>query len=179
MNIPLKKIEYLFIIISTAVAMGLGAIILFIVLFLSGAGENKPITNPKDYTQAINSIKQQDKISHFPKNIPAEAEDVQLYCYTSDLHGELFQLRFKINKEYIKNELKKYSFINTDTKIGIRQNIYHMPFMNKEDLKNFTFYVLKNQENEYFFDEYFPYSNGIGISKNMDYIMYYYIEPGD
>ena len=45
--------------------------------------------------------------------------------------------------------------------------------------ENLTFYVLENEDNKYCYKQYFPYFTGIGADKNLENIVYYYIEPSD
>ena len=137
-------------------------------------------TNPNKYLQAIKAIKHQEKISHFPKTIPLNAKKIQMYCYTSDYNGEVFVLKFKIDKMYIEQELKKHKFLNSDTPIGTPQNIYFVyTDNNRINVDNTTWYVINNEKNKQIYKDYFPYYSSIGISNNMDYIIYYYIEPVD
>lgn len=149
-------------------------------IFLSYQSDKYTFTNPKDYIKAIKSIKQEEKISHFPKTIPTEAKKIQMYCYTSDYNGEIFILKFYINKEYIEQELKNHKFLNSDTPIGTNQEIYYI-FTNNNRIKinNTTWYVIDNEDNKNIYPKYFPYYSGIGISNNLDFIIYYYITPSD
>lgn len=137
-------------------------------------------TNPHNYSRAIKTIKHKEKISHFPKTIPPNAEKIQMYCYTSDSNGEAFILKFKINKKYIEQELKQHKFLNPDTPIGTSQDIYYIfTDNNRINIDNTTWYVLDNKENKQIYKKYFPYYSSIGVSNNMDFIIYYYIEPQD
>ena len=45
------------------------------------------------------------------------------------------------------------------------------------DSNNMTFYVLNNDANREYYETNFPYFNGIGINKNYNEILYYYICP--
>ena len=154
-------------------------IILFLILLL--IPKSKPISKIQDYTECINAIQNKEKITHFPKIIPTNAK-AQLYCYPAEYNGqgELVILRLTTDKTYIEYELKSHTFLNSQTPIGTGQNIYNMPTetvgIPKEDL---TFYVLKNKDNEYYYKTYFPYFTGIGVDKNLENIVYYYIEPSD
>ena len=138
------------------------------------------IKNPKNYAKAQSIIKQQGKISHFPKTIPADAKNVQMYCYTSDYSGEVFILKFYINKKYIEQELQNNKFLNSNTPVGTHQDIYYIfTDNNRIKIDNTTWYVLDNEENKQIYPNYFPYYNSIGVSNNLDFIIYYYIAPGD
>jgi hypothetical protein len=140
-----------------------------------------PIQRITDYEKCIEAVINKDKIRHFPKSIPAEAKSY-LYCYPANYErqGELVILRLTANKSYIQKEMSTQTFLNSETPIGTVQNIYNMPtetvgISNKE----LTFYVLKNEDNEYYYKTYFPYFTGIGVDKNLENIVYYYIDPSD
>ena len=52
--------------------------------------------NPKDYQVIKEKIVAQDKIKHFPKEIPANATEILMYGYqNTDFYGEEFLLSFK------------------------------------------------------------------------------------
>ena len=151
--------------------------LIFAVLF---SGQHKTITNPKQYKKALNMIEIQDEIRHFPKEIPSNAKNVKMYNYTSDSNGEFFLLQFKIDKDYIEQELKKNDFINKHSPIGIPQDIYH--FYSFHGIKPdgcYTLYVIDNAYNRDVYNDYFPYYSGIGISNNFDHILYYYFNLED
>lgn len=155
-------------------------IIFSLYLFIINTSSSHIYKNPRKYSQAIKAIKQQEKISHFPKTIPTDAEKIQMYCYTSDYDGEIFLLKFYINKEYIKQELKQHKFLNSDTLIGTYQDIYYIyTDNNRISIDNTTWYVIDDKENKQIYPKYFPYYSGIGISNELNYIIYYYIEPSD
>lgn len=137
------------------------------------------ITNLKQYENALSRIKEQDMIAHFPKSIPLNAKDIKLYFRMSDYGTDIYLLEFKTNNEYIKSELKKNNFINPDTSIGEKQKLYH--FYSTKHIKpdKYTFYVINNEKNRRIINQYFPYYSGIGVSKNLDYILYYYFCPED
>ena len=151
---------------------------LLVFLLISGS---EPISKIEDYTKCIKMVQNKEKIAHFPKIIPSNVK-AQLYCYPAryDGQGELVILRLTTDKTYIENELKAHTFLNSQTLVGTVQNIYNMPtdFVGISN-KDVTFYVLKNEDNEYFYEKYFPYFTGIGVDKNLENIVYYYIEPDD
>lgn len=149
-------------------------------IFLISVHENFSTSNPQKYNKAIKAIERQEKIYHFPKKIPFNAEDIQFYCYTDSFNGEVMLLKFKIDKKFILKELKTYKFINQDTKLGTKQKIYFMPSdKNRIISDNYTFYVIDDQENREYYKQYFPYFSGIGVSPDLKYILYYYINPKD
>ena len=43
--------------------------------------------------------------------------------------------------------------------------------------ENLTYYILDAKDNFNEDDRYFPYFTGIGVDKNYEYILYYYIKP--
>ena len=164
------------------------SIIIGITIFIAVIGialflipNTEPVSKIKDYEKCLELVLNKDKISHFPKSIPTGAKSY-LYCYPADYEGqgELVILRLTTDKSYIQKELNSHTFLNSEIPIGTAQNIYNMPTetvgISKEDL---TFYVLKNADNKYYYKTYFPYFTGIGVDKNMENIVYYYIDPSD
>ena len=164
------------------------SIIIGITIFIAVIGialflipNTEPVSKITDYEKCLVAVLNKDKIRHFPKSIPAGVKSY-LYCYPADYEGqgELVILRLTTDKSYIQKELNSHTFLNAETKIGTSQEIYFMPTENVEiSNKELTFYVLKDKDNEAFYKTYFPYFTGIGVDKNMENIVYYYIEPSD
>ena len=161
--------------------------IVVIILFIAGVitylyitAEPSEYTDPKNYQTIKEKIEKQDKLSHFPNNIPTEAKDIELFGFNSMPYGgEALMLSFSANKEYINNELKKYDFVNKNDKIGKEQKLYHVYKMNdKFNEKDYTYFVIKNADNEQA-PNIFPYYNGIGVNKDKTRILYYYMMYGD
>ena len=135
----------------------------------------------QDYSTCLEEHYYKEGISHFPKTIPEYAKDVRLRCFPCTSAGGQgsILLKYKADKNYIESELKKHEYINPDDPIGAPQKIYSMPSkfigIDPEDM---TYYPIKNPSNESANERgYFPYYSGIGVSKNMDYILYYEIVP--
>ncbi len=79
---------------------------------------SKEYTAPKDYQVIKEKIVKQEKIKHFPKTIPHNAKNVELYGFSNMPYaGEAIMLSFFIDKEYVESELKKYDYINKKDKI--------------------------------------------------------------
>ena len=134
----------------------------------------------KDYLVIKEKIEKQDEIKHFPAKIPANATEVAMYGYTDmPYNGEMLLLEFKIDRQYIEKELSKYDFRNKKDKIGTKQKLYINPKIGSIDTQNFTYFVLKEPNNERGFREYFPYYNGIGVNGEQNKILYYHIYPAD
>ncbi len=142
--------------------------------------------NPQEYIQAKESINEQYRIEHFPAQIPSEAKNIHFYKHCNSWFGsERMLLEFDINKEYIDKELKKYIFIKKD-KLPKDQDYfsdyeyhkygYMLPNSNF-DIKNFTFYVINNRDNENPPEHQFPYHYGIGVNEYHNRIIYYYDCP--
>ena len=176
----MKKLKPLF-----KVLLIISGIILLLIVLLFAAFiiilytiSPKPIKDVDKYSECLYFVKNKDKIKHFPIKIDVDKKDADLYCrYAEGSNYELVLLALKTDKNYIKRELKSHSFLNSDTPLGTKQKIYHMPSeavgITSEYL---TYYVL--DDNNYNENEpYFPYFTGIGISKDMSYILYYYINP--
>lgn len=167
------------IVLSVIIGIAIFIAVIGIALFL--IPNTEPVSKIKDYGKCLEAVLNKDKIRHFPKSIPTGAKSY-LYCYPADYEGqgELVILRLTTDKSYIEKELSVHSFLNAETKIGTSQKIYFMPteyvgISNKE----LTFYVLKDKDNESFYKTYFPYFTGIGVDRNLENIVYYYIEPSD
>lgn len=140
----------------------------------------KTYRQPKDYQKALNQIHSQNKIIHFPSEIPNDAENIQFYSSISENDEEIILLKLKTNNNYINKELSKYKFLNSDTALGTPQKIYHMyTDNNRIKIDGLTWYVINDDENRKFYQKYFPYYSGVGINKNLDEILYYYIRFGD
>ena len=137
-------------------------------------------TEPKDYQIIKEKITRQDKITHFPKVIPPNVMNVELFGYSSmPFSGEAIMLSFNTDKEYIDNELKKYDFINKNDKLGQEQKLYHVYKMNENfNEKDYTYYVINDKENRQI-PKLFPYFSGIGVNKKKSKILYYYMMYGD
>ena len=103
-----------------------------------------------------------------------------MYCFPSryEYDGALILLKLKADKKYIENEFHKNKFLNSKTKVGTVQKIYNMPSERVGiEQDQLTYYVLDDKYNYDENGEYFPYFTGIGIDKNYEYILYYYIRP--
>ena len=163
--------------------VSVGAFILLIAGFIGYlyiTAEPSEYTDPKDYLIIKEKIEKQDKIKHFPKMIPTEAKEVELYGFSSMPYaGEALMLSFSADKKYIDNELKKNDFINKKDKIGKEQKLYNVYKMNdKFNEKDYTYFVLRNADNIQA-PNIFPYYNGIGVNKENSRILYYYMMYGD
>ena len=178
MKSTIKRILKYFFITLLILLIISGVFILFaIYLFLNSHTVYKNIRN---YNKCIESEYYQERIKHFPKTIPDNVYEAKLYCCPSrfEYDGASILLKLKVDKEYIKNEISTHKFSNAKTPVGTRQKIYHMPSeivgIERDKL---TYFVLNDESNYNEGEEYFPYFTGIGIDKNYEYIMYYYIRP--
>ena len=138
-------------------------------LFFSGLFE-RPVTGIKDYDYALTSIGLQDRIKHFPSQIPKNASNIKLYKYTHNWFGsEEIYLYFDTDKDYIDKELSKYTF----------QKIQG-PYENKEDYEYFfrivgSYKLRKEGYKVYIIKADTGFSYGIAVKGNQ--IMYYYSYP--
>lgn len=175
----LKKILKFILIALLVLIIVLGLFVAFVIYsFLKGSTVYK---NVRDYNKCIESEYYQESIKHFPKTIPDNVYEANLYCCPSRFEYDraLILLKLKVDKEYIKNELSNHKFLNSKTPVGTVQKIYHMPTEKTVgiDRNKLTYYVLDDKYNYNEDAEYFPYFTGIGIDKNYEYILYYYIRP--
>ena len=164
----------------------LAIIIIILLLFLAfqyflWSMKPKIYKNPKDYQVVKEKIVAQDKIKHFPKEIPANATEILMYGYqNTDFYGEVFLLSFKTDREFIEKELKKYDFWNKNDKIGTKQKIYHMYKITDDfNPEDYTYFLIKDLNSERYYKKYFPLLNGIGVDGKHNKILYYHIIPED
>lgn len=137
----------------------------------------------QDYPTCLEKNYYKENIKHFPKTIPEKAEEIEFYCFPAlyERDGSLIMLKYKADKNYIESELKKHEFLNSDEPIGSIQKTYNMhPELVGLEAKDITYYALKTEDNEYAQERgYFPHYTGIGVSNDMNYILYYTITPDD
>ena len=136
--------------------------------------------NIDNYKEAINSIKAQKCIEHFPKTIPDEAHNIQFNKENNSWFGsEAITLKFDINKKYIENELKKYKFNYKENING--KNLHKIDAMMTDNGRikpeGFTLYVINDRESEAPKQNSFPYHYGIAVNKESSQIIYYYTCP--
>lgn len=149
---------------------------LFVSILLALMDSGYPITEVKYYEKALSKITDKYRIEHFPKHIPNEAYNVELYEMSGGFFGsEYITLKFNIDKKTIENELKKYKFIKTVE----NNNILFQPSTDngRINLDDFTLYIINDRENENLAGHHFPYHYGIGVNKDYSQIVYYYICP--
>lgn len=176
-----KKTKIILITIITVILILFTSIFLFLCVISHWLFPPLEVTrDPAEYEQTISRLMRQEKIKFLPHKIPKEACEVQFYSYSSPMDGERVLLKFKANKDYIKNELKTHKFLNADTPLGAKQEIYFIPSEHaKISVEGFTWYVIKDKENEDYYKKYFPYFTSIGVDKKLEYIIYYYMLPND
>ena len=175
-----SSVKYLLIFSIPAVIIPLLTLVILVillVLFLLPP----TYTDIKDYQKCLDKVYHKEEIKHFPKMIPAGAKEVRMYCDPDEfmIDEGAIVLGYKINKSYIEEEFKKHKYLNQDVSVGTSQEIRYIPSekigINSHDL---TYYVVKTPNNEWSFKKgFFPYFSGIGVSKDMDYILYYAINP--
>lgn len=138
---------------------------------------DKTFSDPSAYIEALNSIKCQSCIEHFPREIPKNAKDVQLYKSQSSLHGGIdMLLKFNIEETYIKNEIikSKYIKIEKPTDYTFFYESIVAGCDKKIEMNDFTFYVIKDKS---FDDPHLSantYSYGIGVNEKLNEIIYYF-----
>ena len=124
--------------------------------------------NPKYYTNILKYFPQEN-IIQFPKRIPCNAKNVQLYSEIFSFFGsQEIVLKFDADKQYIENELKKYKFKSKET-----PQHYAFSTMGGENIKidDFTLYVIDGGLDRW------AKNYGIGVNKDFNQILYYYTNP--
>ena len=108
----------------------------------------------------------QDKIYHFPQNIPKNTKNVQLYSEICNFFGsQEVVLKFDADKQFIKSELKKYKFKSIE-------NTSHYAFSTmggrKIKVDDFMLHVIDGGLGRW------AKNYGIGVNKEFNQILYYY-----
>lgn len=171
----IKTLSVIFSILAIIGLLILSFIAFFVICFNIAA---KEYTDVKDYNKAKNSICEKDFIKHFPKEIPNNAKDIQLYKSANPFFGsEKILLVFKIDKKYINDEINKIKPIKN---IGPYSNIkeYKDNYVKgiifnsySFDQTNFKFYIIgDNSINK----SNFHLEYGIAVNDKTNQILYYY-----
>lgn len=161
--------------IIIVVQIFLGFSVLIAMMFL---GTDTYFENPNDYEKALKSIHFQKRIAHFPRVIPDEAKDIQLYKSSNSWFGsEDLMVKFSINKKYIDDELKKYKFISIEKWQNSEYNPARRFYSGNINIDDFTFYIINDKNNEIPNEHSFLYHYGIGVNKDFNKIIYYYTCP--
>jgi len=130
----------------------------------------------RDYASTVSSMRQ-DRVGHFPRKVPQEANDVAMKLDgTSWFGSEDLYLKFKTNKEYIENELQKHEYVKVVKYKDLKPFEYSFYF-NDVDLGDYTLYVINDREHENLPEHHFPYHFGIGVNSDKTEILYYYENP--
>ena len=140
---------------------------------------NKVYDNPKDYTKALSTIGWQERIAHFPQQLPNNALNVEIFKDSQSVFGsEAITLKFTIDSEYIENELKKYKYVDIKNYSSYNSE---QPFIESDNgrikIDGCKLYVINDREHEKLEGHHFPYSYGFCIFKDKNQIIYYYTNP--
>ena len=153
--------------------------IIYILSFLQYAKNNndwyyKSYNDISDYKIAKKNIDCNKCIKHFPKIIPSYLKNVQFYQYSNYWWGsEGIFLKFKVNKDYIKNEFKNKKFTivvdkNSNFFYDSERNSIQFNKTELFDIDDFKFFVIEKSNNKEF---------GIAINDKNNEVLYYYIKP--
>lgn len=151
----------------------------FILAFVELGDISITENNIQNYEHTI-SYKHSTRTAHFPRKIPEQATDVNLEIENCVFFGsERIYLKFKADRAYIDNEIKKYSYVNTmkDGKCSSECKYSYNFYTNKIDLDGLTFYIINDREHEDLPGHHFPYHYGIGVNYDTNEILYYYECP--
>lgn len=146
--------------------------ILSFILYMNNTKDIDKIYNKiNTYDEAVKSIKARSRIKHFPPTIPYNAKNVKLYKNSNSFFGsEWILLSFEIDKKYIDDELKKYSFIETENNKYNPMRDYAVNNLNLNKT-NFKFYTIGNNSTD---KNNFPLEYGIAVNDKTNTILYYY-----
>ncbi len=129
--------------------------------------------NPNDYIKALNSIYYQEYIQHFPEKIPGQATEILLSKTSCIFRGhEEIILRFKIDKNYIDNELLKHSYKYIET--AENKTYRHNSFDFSLNMDKFTLYIINDSLSKKK-EGIAPSHYGIAVNHKTNEIAYYYI----
>ena len=152
-----------FIILIVQILIGL-----FVLSFFALINEEYMSDKPEFYEEVITNFPE-ERIAHFPKHIPQNAQNVQLHSGTHYFFGsQEIVLKFDAGKQYIEKELKKYKFKSKET-----PQHYAFSTMGGENIKidDFTLYVIDGGLDRW------AKNYGIGVNKEFNQILYYYTNP--
>ena len=128
------------------------------------------------YASTVSTMRQ-DRVGHFPRKVPKNANDVIINNDSNAWFGsESLYLKFKTNKDYIENELKKHKYVKVIKYKDLKRFEYSF-YCNGIDLSDYTLYVINDREHENLPEYHFPYHYGIGVNSDKTEILYYYENP--
>jgi len=129
--------------------------IIFAGIWAFSSIEDKDFTDINDYQKALNSYSE-EAVSHFPKQIPENAENIRMRRSPDSFTGDSeFYLKFNIPKDYIEKEQEKYKnkgeiiLFNKDDYFTSRvynhetQSAIILNNIIDEDIKNWTMFLLE------------------------------------
>lgn len=190
-----KYIALFFYIILLIFQIRLLYIYLLTSIFINFSTQELIYNNPAEYEKAKISISHQERIKHFPSQIPQKAYNIELYKTENKWFGsEAISLQFSINKDYTENEINKHKYIAVE-KLDELSNIQKIikeyktednkPIIHEFDammtnngsikINNYTFYIINDKFSEN--NSGFFYHYGIGINDKGNRIIYYYTCP--
>ena len=164
-----KLINILMFFINIFIILIIQTIIGFVLLDYYCYANIESIGNEPKYYKIILQNFPQEKIIHFPIQIPANAKNVQLHSFTHHFFGsQELVLKFDTDKQYIQSELEKYKFKS-------KENTNHYAFSTmgggKIQIKDFTLFVIDGNLDRW------AKNYGIGVNKDFNQILYYYTNP--
>lgn len=158
-----------------------GFILLFGWSFANMANNDKLYTDINQYNTALKSVWNQNRIKHFPKEIPANAKYIALYKDSNSWFGsENIALKFKINKQYIDKTIKKYKYTKIDEPYGNKLPYPYKPGrwvidQIENDISNYRYYIIGDNNNDK--SSNFVLEYGIAVNENTNEIIFYYANP--
>ncbi len=132
--------------------------IIFVSIWAFSSTDNTKYIDIKDYQKALNSYSA-DAISHFPKQVPQNAENISMLRSPDSLTGDSdFYLKFDTDGNYIQHETEKYQ--NKSEIILFNKDDYFISrvynhetqaaiILNNiidEDIKNWTMFLLERNQ---------------------------------
>ena len=128
----------------------------------------------KNYQKSLKYITNQSGVKHFPAKIPENARNITIYKDAGYFGSEKIYLKFITNKQYIKNELSKYDFVEVEKPEERNRNLEFLSLSpGNISLYTYNLYIIKKGCNE----RRRCFSYGIAVNNKLNEILYYYSSP--
>lgn len=153
------------------------------------ANKGVVINNPNRYNAVIRELDGEEKIAHFPRQIPIDANNTVLFKESCVRGGDIVYLRFIAPKEYIEKEIKKYHYVKIEGPFEDvekyesnyprefifgkeRNNIDYKEYRDK--IEGYKIYVIGDKSS---YDDSIPCEYGIAVNDKTNTIIYYASNP--
>ena len=160
-------------------------------LFLMLCIANKGVTidNLNRYNAVLRELGREEKIAHFPKQIPNDITNTVFFKESCVRGGDIVYLRFIAPKEYIENEIKKFNYVKIEGPFDDAKKYesnYPRDFIFGEERNNLDYKEYRNKIEGYkiyVIGDKSPYGSshpceyGIAVNDKTNTIIYYASNP--